>query len=218
MPEIKVLLVDDHQLFRLGLKKMLESYKHIEIVGEASTGAEAIKTSEQILPDVVLMDLQLPGEVTGTEAIRRIKGLLPKIEIIALTMYQDDEHLFEAIKAGASGYLVKNAPVDELVRNIEAVSRGESLLDPGISRRILNEFSSFGKEKREETYFEKLTQREMQILKLIADGMANKEIARQLLVSEKTVKNHITNIYQKMHVNARTQAVVQAVKLKLLEL
>jgi DNA-binding NarL/FixJ family response regulator len=216
---IKVLIVDDHKLFRHGMQKMLESFKDIEVVGEAETGEEAISGADEKFPDVIIMDLGLPGKLNGVEATYRIKRLYPKIEIVALTMYQDEKHILMAIKAGASGYIIKDAKIEEVVEAIRRAYRGESLLDPVVSRKILNEFTSMKTSlQKDKKSFDDLTSRENQILKLIAEGKANKEIAYELTVSEKTIKNHITNIFRKMHVNARTEAAVKAIKLGLIDI
>ncbi|MCK4778490.1 MAG: response regulator transcription factor [Actinomycetia bacterium] len=216
---IRVLIVDDHQLFRHGMLKMLESFKDVEVVGEAESGEEAISRAEEIFPDVIIMDLGLPGKIDGIEATHKIKRLYPKVEIVALTMYQDEKHILMAIKAGASGYVVKDAKIEEVVEAVRRAKRGESLLDPVVSRKILNEFTSMKTNlERDKIGFDDLTSREHQILKIIAEGKANKEIAYELNVSEKTIKNHITNIFRKMQVNARTEAAVKAIKLGLIDI
>jgi len=217
MKKIRVLIVDDHTLFRQGLRAMLEFEKGIKIIGEASSGSEAIQKCEKLLPDIVLMDLEMP-ELNGIEAVKAIRQSCPNVGIIMLTMYGDDGHLFEAIKAGANGYVLKESSIDKLLAHIKAVANGESILNSSIARRVLEEFVKLAQEyySQKEAY-KKLTAREIEILELLADGKANKQIARKLFISEKTVKNHTANIYSKLHCNDRTQAVLEGLRLGLIQ-
>ncbi len=217
MSKIKVLLADDHDLFREGLRRMLGLGKEIEIAGEATNGSEAVRKARELLPDVVLMDIGMP-QTDGIEATRQIKNDCPSVEVIVLSMYEDDEHLFRAIKAGAAGYILKNSPLDEVVRVVKAAHRGESLLNPALARRILDEFATEkNPEENAEGLYCDLTKRELEILKLLASAKTNRQIGKVLLVTEKTVKNHISNIYRKLQVNSRTEAVLKAIKSGLVE-
>jgi len=216
--KVKVLLADDHDLFREGLCRMLEPGKGINIVGEAKNGLEVVKKARELLPDVVLMDIKMP-KIDGIKATYQIKKDCPSVEVIVLSMYEDYEHLFRAIKAGASGYLLKDSSVDEVVRVIKAASKGESLLDPTLARKILNEFTVLKSEdETSESPFCNLTERELEILKSLASAKTNRQIAKSLFITEKTVKNHISNIYRKLQVNTRTEAMLKAVKLGLIDL
>jgi len=217
MSKIKVLLADDHDLFREGLRRMLGLGKEIDIAGEATNGSEAVKKARELLPDVVLMDIGMP-QTDGIEATRQIKNDCPSVEVIVLSMYEDDEHLFRAIKAGAAGYILKNSPLDEVVRVVKAAYRGESLLNPALARRILDEFATEkSPEENADGLYCDLTKRELEILILLASAKTNRQIGKTLLVTEKTVKNHISNIYRKLQVNSRTQAVLKAIKSGLVE-
>lgn len=212
MTKIKVLLADDHDLFRYGLKKMLAPEKQVEVIGEAKDGDEAVAKVQDLLPDVVLMDIQMPKK-NGIDATYLINKNCPSVEVVVLSMFEDDQHLFAAIKAGAKGYLLKNSSVDEVVRVIEAAARGESLLNPAIATRILTEFKTPVRESVvDEDFFCDLTERELEILRLLSSAKSNQEIAASLFVSEKTVKNHISNIYRKLQVNTRTEAMLKALK------
>ena len=218
MDKIKVILADDHDLFRNGLQRMLAAEKKVEIVGEARDGNDAVKKVGELLPDVVLMDIKMPG-IDGIEATLRIKRECPSVEVIILSMFEDDEHLFKAIKAGARGYVLKNSSVDEVIRVIKAAVRGESLLNPTMARRILDEFTHPESEsKSSEDFFCDLTERELDILKLLTSAKSNREISKNLFISEKTVKNHISNIYRKLQVNTRTEAMLKAVQMGLTDL
>lgn len=218
MDKIKVMLADDHDLFRNGLKRMLAAEKKVEVIGEARDGDEAIRKAKELLPDVVLMDIQMP-KINGIEATLKIKRDCPSVEVIILSMFEDDEHLFKAIKAGARGYVLKNSSVDEVLRVIKAAARGESLLNPIIARRILDDFTNPKTEsKSSKDFYSNLTERELEILKLLTSAKSNRDIAKNLLISEKTVKNHISNMYRKLHVNTRTEAMLKAVQTGMVEL
>ncbi|MEW6189365.1 MAG: response regulator transcription factor [Actinomycetota bacterium] len=217
MRGLKVLIVDDHNLFRKGLRKILELEKDISTIGEAANASEAVQKSKELCPDVVLMDITMP-EIDGIQATKLIKAVSPITNIIILSMHHDDQHLFQAIKAGAKGYVLKEASVEELVESIKATVRGESLLNPLLARRILDEFAKFVEDEASPDGPERLTPREKEILNLLAQGKKNKEIARKLFISEKTVKNHLSNIFHKLHCGDRTQAVLEGVRLGIIEI
>ena len=217
MPDsIRVFLCDDHTLFRQGIRKLLELEDDIEIVGEASNGHEMLDILKKISPDVVLMDIGMP-QMDGVTASYKIKKVLPSTDIIILTVYEDEPHIFQAIKAGAMGYLLKDVSADELIRAIRKVYKGEALIQPVIATKVLKEFTMLDKRKIKEgnKFYSGLTEREKDILRLIVLGGTNKEIASKLGISEKTVKNHISSIFQTLHVNNRTQAAVYALEKKL---
>ena len=216
MDKITVLIADDHTVFREGLSKLLHGEDDIEVVGLAANGAEAEKLAESLHPRVILMDIDMP-ELNGVEATTQIKNLHPEIEIIMLTGFEDDKHLFRAIEAGASGYVSKQSPISEIVGAIRAASKGESILTPALSRKVLDRFSQFSKKKQEAADLAgNLTEREMQILELLCQAKSNAQIAHDLSISDRTVKNHLYNIYQKLQVNARTEAILKAQEMGLL--
>ena len=217
MPDsIRVFLCDDHTLFRQGIRKLLELEDDIEIVGEASNGEEMLDMLKKASPDVVLMDIGMPT-MDGVTATYKIKKTSPGTNIIILTVYEDEPHIFQAIKAGAMGYLLKDVSADELIKAIRKVYKGEALIQPVIAAKVLKEFTMLDKRKIKEgnKFYSGLTEREKEILRLITLGGTNKEIANKLHISEKTVKNHISNIFQTLHVNNRTQAAVYALEKKL---
>lgn len=216
---IRVFLCDDHTLFREGLRKLLELEKDIEIVGEASGGFETIQKVKRASPDIILMDIGMP-EMDGVTATGKIKREFPRINIIILTIYEDEPHIFEAIKAGAMGYVLKDITSDELIKAIHRVYSGEALIQPVIATKVLKEFVMMDKRKMRgsKKVLDELTERETEVLRLIALGGSNKEIASKLNISEKTVKNHISNIFQKLHVNSRTKAALYALHHKRLDL
>jgi DNA-binding NarL/FixJ family response regulator len=217
---IRTLIVDDHALFRRGLEMVLASEPDIELVGEASDGAEAVQRAGEALPDVVLMDIRMPRS-SGIEACRAMKDLVPSAKIVMLTISDEEEDLFEAIRAGASGYLLKDIPLDEVAGTVRAVYGGQSLINPSMAGKLLTEFAVLAKRDQEERAQQvpapKLTDREMQVLKLIARGMNNKDIAKELFISENTVKNHVRNILEKLQIHSRMEAVMVAVREKLIE-
>ena len=207
MDKISVLIADDHPVVRQGLHSFLQLQDDLEIVGEAADGLEAVEKVDELLPDVVLMDLVMP-KVDGIAAIRRITALSPSTRVLVLTSFSDDDKVFSAIKAGALGYLMKDSSPADLAEAIRAVYRGEPSLDPEIAKKLMDQLS-----KGEEVIAEEdLTTREKDVLRLIARGNSNKEIAASLNISEKTVKNHVTNILQKLHLSDRTQAALYAVR------
>ena len=211
MSKIRLLLVDDHAVVRSGLRMLLEAQSDMEIVGEAANGLEAVELSKAVVPDVILMDIKMPG-VDGIEATRLVLHDNPHIGIILVTMFDDVESVFSAMRAGARGYVLKEAEPEELRRAIEAAGRGEFILCPIIAERVLQHFSSENGAKRSVANHGELTEREMEVLRSAAQGLSNKEIADHLNISAKTVKNHIANIFSKLQVNDRTQAILLAVK------
>jgi DNA-binding NarL/FixJ family response regulator len=206
MDKVRVLLADDHALFRRGLASLLAGRDDIEVVGEASGGQEAVDRARELMPDVILMDVRMPG-ITGLEATRLIKEEMPYVRIVILTVSEDDEDLFAALKNGAQGYLLKNIDPEDLIACIHQVQRGEAPLAPPMASKILREFSAPAAQPGPA-----LTQRERQVLELVARGDANKEIARHLQISENTVKNHLRNILEKLHLQNRVQAVMYALR------
>lgn len=208
MEAISVLIADDHPLFRDGLRALLSSVDNIEVVGEAATGAEAVRAAEQVQPDVVVMDLNMP-DFNGIEATRRIVHASPHVGILVLTMHEDDDSVFAAMRAGARGYLLKGARQDEVVLAIRAVAGGEAIFGPSIARRVLDYLSS-PHEARTKEIFPELTDREREILDLIASGMSNPKITSRLVLSPKTVRNHVSNIFFKLQVADRAEAIIRA--------
>jgi DNA-binding NarL/FixJ family response regulator len=212
MQQIQVLVADDHALFREGMNALLAATPDISVVGEAASGEEAITLSRELDPDVVLMDINMPG-VSGIEATRAILQFNPQTGIIMVTMLEDDASVFAAMRAGARGYVLKGAHHDELLSAIRAVAQGQALFGPGIARRMANFFRALSeKQYRQfpEQAFPELTDREREVLELIAQGLKNPEIAERLFVSPKTVRNHISNIFSKLQVADRAEAIIQA--------
>ena len=207
MDNISVLIVDDHAVVRQGLRTFLDLQEDIEVVGEAATGAEAVEQASQLLPDVVLMDLMMP-EMNGIEATRKIRAANPSTQVIILTSFGEDEQVFPSIKAGALGYLLKNVSPADLAMAIQAVHRGEAHLDPEIAKKLMDELSARDRRPTPDD----LTERELAVLRLIARGMSNREIATELVISEKTAKTHVSNILSKLHLADRTQAAIYALK------
>ena len=216
---IRVLVADDHALYRRGLEMVLGQEDDIEIVGEASDGAEAIRRAEELLPDVVLMDIRMPRR-SGIEACTAIKEIVPSTKIVILTISDEESDLYEAVRAGANGYLLKDVPGEEIADGIRAVAGGQSLISPSMASKLLSEFATMIKksEERPQLPVPRLTDRELQVLKLVARGMANKEIAVELFISENTVKNHVRNILEKLQLHSRMEAVVYAVRERILDL
>jgi len=208
MESIRVLIADDHPVVREGLSAMLNKQPDIEVVGEAGNGREAMEKARELGPDIVLMDLRMP-EVDGVEAMRQIAATNPEIRFIVLTTYDNDEYIFKGIEAGARAYLLKDSPREDLFKAIRAVHRGESLIQPAIAGKVLDRFAELS---RQVQVPEALSDREVEVLRLMADGAANKEIAAGLSISESTVKTHIQTIFQKLGVSDRTGAVTQAIR------
>lgn len=205
-----VLLVDDHQVVRLGLRALLERYPHMQVVGEAGTAEEAILETDRLRPDVVVMDVRLPGR-SGVEACREIHSRFPETRVIMLTSYEDDAALFEAIAAGASGYVLKQIGSEALVKAIETVGRGEALLDPAVTERVLRRVRESSTEQRRQA-FSGLTGQELRVLALLAQGMSNKEIGRAMDLREKTVRNYVSMILGKLGLASRVQAATYALQ------
>jgi DNA-binding NarL/FixJ family response regulator len=203
----RVLIADDHTLFREGLVALLDSVEDIEVVATAEDGRQAIAAAAQLQPDVILMDIQMP-EVNGIEATRRIIETSPHIGVIVVTMFEDDDSVFAAMRAGARGYVLKGADQDDMLRSIRAVARGEALYGPTIAARLMNFFAA--PVQAPPQAFPELTAREVEILDLIAQGLDNPEIARRLSISSKTVRNHVSNIFNKLQVTDRVQAAIRA--------
>lgn len=214
MEKIKAIIVDDHTLFREGLKALLKRQDVVEIVGEAGDGVEGVKKALDLKPDVVLMDLNLPG-ISGIEAIKRIMAERPETRILMLTVSEDDEDLFEAVRAGAMGYLLKNVDPDRLVDSVRQVSRGETTVSAPMADRIFAEFRAMSKDRgkgAEQDKKDSLSKREKEILSCISEGLSNKEIGNMLNIAESTVKIHVQNILKKLNLNSRVQAAVFAVE------
>jgi two-component system, NarL family, response regulator LiaR len=204
---ISVLLVDDHSMVREGVRAFLVTQPDILVVGEAGSGEEAIKLAEQHVPDVVLMDLIMPN-MDGIEATRRVKQVSPRSRVVVLTSYHEDEHIFPALKAGALSYILKDLSAEELASAVRKAAAGEAVLHPRVAARVIKELQG----RREDSLnpFTELSERELEVLKLIADGMSNAEMAAKLVLSEKTIKGHVSNILSKLHLVDRTQAAVYA--------
>lgn len=210
--KIAVVLVDDHAIVRQGLRTYLELQPDIEVVGEASDGREAVGVVRDLLPDIVLMDLVMPNS-DGVEATRAITGMAPSTRVIVLTSFSEDEKVFASIKAGAQGYLMKDVLPSDLVKAIRTVYKGEAQLDPEIARKLMHEFTN----PQPTAPRHDLTERELEVLRLIAHGKTNKDISEDLVLSEKTVKTHVSNILQKLHLSDRTQAAVYALRQKIVD-
>jgi DNA-binding NarL/FixJ family response regulator len=215
---IRVLLVDDQALFREGLETLLSVHEDLQVVGEASNGQEALKVAANVQPDVVLMDVRMPI-MDGVRATRHMKEALPQCRVIVLTTFDDDEYIFDALRAGAVGYLLKDVASAQLVEAIRAAARGESILEPSVAAKVIAEFTRVSRlvpSAKMKQLVDPLSERELEILGWIARGASNKEIADQLFIAEGTVKNHMTNILGKLGVHDRTQAALKARELGLL--
>ena len=208
MPEpITVMIVDDHEMVRKGAKGYLEAQPEIAVVAEAESGVEAVKLAREYVPDVVLMDLVMPG-MDGVEATRKVKDISPRTQIIILTSFHEDEHIFPALQAGAISYLLKDVKAAELVEAIRRAAKGEATLHPRVASRLIKQFSHAEPDRR--NIFAELTEREVEVLRLIARGFTNQKIAEDLVISIGTVKGHVSNILSKLHLADRTQAAVFA--------
>lgn len=208
MDSLHILIVDDHPLFRKGMRTMLESLPDFQVDGEAATGQEAVELAESLQPDLVLMDLQMPGG-GGLAATSQITATSPHIQVLVVTLFEDDDSVFAALRAGARGYILKDAKEAEMLRAIRAVGSGEAIFSPAIAVRLMNYFATSRTEIPKEV-FPELTTREREILNLIAGGASNATIAERLVISLKTVQNHVANIYSKLQVANRVQAAIRA--------
>ncbi len=216
---VRVLIADDQPLFRRGLWVVLGTDDRIEVVAEAENGEEAIARAVELAPDVVLMDVRMP-KVNGIEAARVISQQVPTTKIIMLTVSDEEDDLYEAIKAGATGYLLKEISVEEVAEAIQAVVQGQSLITPSMASKLLTEFQKLSTRTEETAQLPSptLTPRELEVLKLVAKGMSNREIGDELFISENTVKNHVRNILEKLHLHSRMEAVIYAVRERLLDI
>ncbi|HUH07291.1 MAG TPA: response regulator transcription factor [Egibacteraceae bacterium] len=216
---IRVIVADDHALFRRGLEMVLESESDIDVVAEANDGEHVVALAAEHMPDLVLMDVRMPG-ISGIEAAQAIKDAVPHIKILMLTISDEEEDLYDAIKAGASGYLLKEISIEEVADAIRSVHAGQSLISPSMASKLLTEFAAMARkdEQKQQMPAPRLTDREMEVLGLVAQGLNNRDIAKQLFISENTVKNHVRNILEKLHLHSRMEAVVYAVREKLLEI
>jgi two-component system response regulator DevR len=215
MAKQRILLVDDHEVVRLGLKALLERHPQFDIIGEASTAREALEMVGNYHPDVVVMDIRLPG-TSGIEACEEITSRYPETRVIMLTSYAEDEMLFSAIRAGASGYILKQIASEELVRALEVIGRGEALLDPAVTQRVFQEVRRAVKEE-EASAFSHLSQQEKHVLLLVSEGKTNREIAKALFLGEGTVRNYVSSILSKLGVSNRAEAAAYAVEHNLRE-
>jgi DNA-binding NarL/FixJ family response regulator len=212
--EIRLVLADDHAVVRSGTRELLEQQPDLRIVGEAADGEEAIRLAQELQPDVLIMDVRMP-RISGVEATRRIKAENPHIRVLVLTAHDDDEYVFALLQAGANGYLLKTAEIDELVRAIRTVAAGQSALAPEVTGKVVAQFTS-GKSLPEvitdnQEHYDGLTERELGILRLVGKGLSNKQIGKILHISDRTVQAHLSNIFSKLDVNSRTEAVMYAV-------
>jgi NarL family two-component system response regulator LiaR len=206
MTPISILIVDDHEVVRNGIRAYLETLPKFNVVGEAASGEEAIKMSGELIPDVVLMDLVMPG-MDGIETTREVKKISPRTQIVVLTSYHEDEQIFPALKAGAISYVLKDMKMDKLAEAIQSAIHGEVTLHPLVAARVLRNLRG---ESQDESFYAELTERELEVLKYIANGLSNSQIADQLVISTNTVKGHVSNILSKLHLADRTQVAVYA--------
>jgi DNA-binding NarL/FixJ family response regulator len=204
---LRVLIADDHPAYRTGLRMMLSSAPDLEVVGEADSGTKALELAGQTGPDVVVMDLRMPG-LDGIEATRQLLSAAPEVGVVVLTMFEDDESVFAAMRADARGYLLKGAEQDEILRAVRAIGAGEAIFGPSVARRVIEHFAHGGGSAR--AVFPMLTDREREVLELIATGKGNAAIAHELILTLKTVRNHVSNIFGKLQVSGRSAAIVKA--------
>jgi DNA-binding NarL/FixJ family response regulator len=215
--KLRILIVDDHALFRRGIEMVLSKEPDVEVAGEAADGHEAVLKAQELIPDVVLMDVRMPGQ-TGIEATREIHEALPTTKILMLTVSDEEADLYEAIRAGASGYLLKEIPTEEVPEAIRSVVAGQVQISPSMAGKLLNEFATMTKRDARLAGVPRLTERELEVLNLMARGLNNRDIAKDLFISENTVKNHVRNILEKLHLHSRMEAVIYAVQENLLQL
>ena len=214
---VRVIVADDHQLMREGTAALLGADERIEVVGLAGNGREAIALAEQTRPDVILMDVRMPKR-SGIEACVAIKEVAPTARIIMLTVSDEEADLYDAVKNGAAGYLLKDSSIDEVAQAIRVVADGQSLISPSMAIKLLDEFKQMSRSDRQQVPSPRLTDRELEVLKLVAQGLNNREIAKRLFISENTVKNHVRNILEKLQLHSRMEAVMYAVREKLLDI
>jgi DNA-binding NarL/FixJ family response regulator len=217
MDPIKILIVDDHEVVRNGISVMMGRQQDFAVAGEAQNGFEAVEKARYLHPDLILMDLRMP-QMDGVAAMRKIREELPEMKFIVLTTYDNDEYIFDAIEAGAKGYLLKDASREELFQAVRAVYRGESLIEPGVAAKILDRLAQLSRQANQPAAAQILSEREIEVLQLIAGGAPNKAIASALSISESTVKTHVANIFQKLDVNQRTEAVTKAMSMGIIKL
>ena len=217
--QVTVVVADDHELFRRGLRQVLEDEDDIEVVAEAGDGDQVVELAREHVPDVVVMDVRMPVR-SGIEATRRIKEDVPSCKVLMLTISDEEDDLYQAIRSGANGYLLKEISIDEIGNAVRSVNGGQSLISPSMASKLLDEFAAMIKkeEEQQQAPAPRLTPREMEVLQHVAKGMNNREIAKELYISENTVKNHVRNILEKLHLHSRMEAVVYAVREKLIEI
>jgi NarL family two-component system response regulator LiaR len=211
MDKIKVMLVEDHVLVREGTRELLEQEEDLQVVAEAGDGEEAVRLAAECHPDVIIMDIAMPG-LSGIEATRQIKAASPSAVILALTAYDDDQYIFAFLEAGAAGYLLKDVHANELIKAIRAVHAGESVLHPAVARKVIDHFAQPADTRDEEDALDRLTERELEVLGLAAKGMTNREIAQELSLSTRTVQAHLSHIFTKLDVGSRTEAVLYGLR------
>jgi two-component system NarL family response regulator len=213
---IRVLVVDDQELFRRGLTMLLAAEPSLEVVGEAGDGVEGTNLAAGVAPDVVLLDVRMPKR-SGIEACRAIKEAVPSSKIIMLTVSDEEADLYEAVKSGASGYLLKDSSIEEVAQAVKVVAEGQSLISPSMAVKLIDEFKQMSRPERQHVPGLRLTERELEVLRLVAKSMNNREIAKELFISENTVKNHIRNILEKLQMKSRMEAAMFAVRSKLVD-
>ncbi len=211
MNKIRVLIADDHSMVRQGIKQILELEKDITVIAQASNGDEAVKMARECKPDIILMDINMPN-TNGLQAIQELKQDKDPFKIIVLTIHEDREYLFKTLQMGAEGYILKDSEPSVLIEAIRNVNSGQSFIQPNMTKELVKEFTRVTLHEKDKTEENSLTAREIEVLGLIAEGLINKEIAKQLYISEKTVKNHVSNIFKKLNVSDRTQAAIYAFK------
>ncbi len=212
-----MLLADPHALFRRGVRMVLEEQADIEVIAECSDGNDAVDRITELVPDLAFIDVRLPG-ITGIEATRRVRSVVPNVKVAILTVSEDDEDLFAAVRAGATGYLLKEVSIEELPDAVRAVVRGQSLMSPSMATRLLGEFNALSRRVEEQRgTAPRLSDRELEVLRLVARGLSNKDIAAELVIAENTVKNHVRNILEKLQLRSRMEAAMYAVREKLVD-